>query len=49
MEGRPSSGIHKTVYYIWRRHYLEIGWTDPERLHDATSECRGRVTITGYC
>ena len=29
--------------------YLKIGWTDPEHFHDAISEWRGRVTITGYC
>ena len=26
---------------------MKIGWTDPERLHDAISEWRGRVKIRG--
>ena len=45
---RFYAGTTKTVYYIWMRHSLEIGWTEPERLHDAKSEWRWRVTITGY-
>ena len=28
--------------------YIEIVWTEPERLHDAKSEWRGRITIAGY-
>ena len=37
------------LYKIMVENSLEIGWTDPARLHDAKSEWRGRVTITGYC
>ena len=44
-----GAGLERVFFCLERRHLLEIGWTDPGRLHDAISEWRGRVTITGYC